>query len=397
MLEVVSRPTPTAAGLLAALILTLGPSSALADSDPPAVRLDTIRHRIRVTRIATQLQHPWSLAFLPNGDILVTERPGRLRIIRQGVLDPTPIAGVPEVHHRFDGGLLDVAVHPQFAITQLIYLTYARAGTQGATVALARGRFDGTALHDVQEIFVADAWSTTDVQYGSRLAFGRDGTLFMSIGERNQRERAQMLTDHAGTIIRIRDDGSVPDDNPFVGQADSRPEIYSYGHRNVQGLAIHPYTGALWASEHGPQGGDEVNLVMPGKNYGWPLATLGRDYNGDAISDAWDLPGTERPKVFWSPSIGISGMTFYTGRRLGSWMGDLFVAGLAARGLQRVMLADTALYGREALLNELRVRIRDVREGPDELLYVVTDEDAGELLRLEPDDEPGDDESSPHA
>jgi glucose/arabinose dehydrogenase len=264
-------------------------------------------------------------------------------------------------------------------------------------VALSRGRFDGTYLHDVQDIFVADAWSTTDVQYGSRIAFGRDGTLFMSVGERNQRERAQRLTDHAGTIIRIRDDGSVPDDNPFVGQADSRPEIYSYGHRNVQGLAIHPYTGALWANEHGPQGGDEVNLVMPGKNYGWPLATLGRNYDGDAISDAWDLPGMVRPVVFWSPSIGVSGLTFYTGRRLGSWMGDMFVGGLAARSLQRVMLADTALYGREALLDALRVRIRDVREGPDELLYVVTDEDAGELLRLEPDEEHGDEESAPHA
>ena len=388
------------AGLLAAVLLFPHYSFARqsgGDDTPRSVTLDTARHRIRVTSIATQLEHPWSLAFLPNGDILVSERPGRLRIIRNGVLDPTPIAGVPDVHHHRHGGLLDLAVHPEFVTNQLVYFTYSRASSQGATVVLARGRFDGIALHNVEDIFVADAWSLTDVHYGSRIAFGRDGTLFMSIGERNERERAQTLTDHAGTIIRIRDDGSVPDDNPFVGLADSRPEIYSYGHRNVQGLAIHPLTGALWANEHGPQGGDEVNLVMPGKNYGWPLVSLGREYQGDPISDAWDLPGLERPLVFWSPSIGISGMAFYTGRRLGAWMGDLFVGGLAGRSLQRVMLVDTASYGRETLLTDLRLRIRDVREGPDELLYVVTDEDSGELLRLEPDDEPGEEEPEPHA
>jgi glucose/arabinose dehydrogenase len=299
------------------------------------------------------------------------------------------------VHHHRHGGLLDVAVHPQFATNHLLYFTYARAGSPGATVALARGRFDGAALHDIEDIFIADAWSITDVHYGSRIVFGRDGTLFMSIGERNERERAQTLADHAGTIIRIHDDGSVPADNPFVGVADTLPEIYSYGHRNVQGLAIHPQTGALWANEHGPQGGDELNLVMPGKNYGWPLVSLGREYQGNPISDAWDLPGLERPLVFWSPSIGISGMTFYTGRRLGSWVGDLFVGGLASRSLQRVMLVDTASYGREAFLAELGVRIRDVREGPDELLYVLTDEDAGELLRLEPADEPDEGEEAP--
>jgi glucose/arabinose dehydrogenase len=354
--------------------------------------VDTALHRVRVTRIATHLEHPWSLAFLPGGDILVTERPGRLRIIRNGVLDPVPIAGVPDVHHYRDGGLLDIAVHPQFASNRLLYFTYSRAGSQGATVALARARFDGTVLHDVTDIFVADAWSTTDVQYGSRITFGHDGTLFMSIGDRNQRERAQALTDHAGTIIRLRDDGSVPDDNPFLGIVDARPEIYSYGHRNVQGLAIHPYSGVLWADEHGPLGGDEVNLVTGGKNYGWPRVSLGREYNGAPISDAWDLPGMERPLLFWSPSIGISGMTFYTGRRFAGWTGDLFVGGLAGRNLQRIMLADTAPYGYEALLGDLHARIRDVREGPDELLYVVTDEDAGEILRLEPDDEPADTE-----
>jgi len=356
-----------------------------------------MKGRVRVTRIATQLEHPWSLAFLPNRDILVTERPGRLRIVRDGVLDPTPIAGVPEVHSHLHGGLLDIALHPDFARNQLLYFTYATKGDAGATVALARARFDGTSLQGLETIFVADAWSFTDVQYGSRIAFGHDGTLFMSIGERNERKRAQTLTDHAGTIVRIRDDGSVPDDNPFVGSAGSRPEIYSYGHRNVQGLAVHPATGVLWANEHGPQGGDELNVVEPGRNYGWPLVSLGREYNGDPISETWDLPGMERPFVFWSPSIGISGMAFYNGQRLGSWMGDVFVGGLAGRTLQRVMLTDTSSYGREPLLNDLHLRIRDVREGPDELLYVVTDEDAGELLRIEPDDDGGGEEiPEPH-
>lgn len=400
MIPIASTFALVLAGPVAVVLLAADRSfadQAYGNNAPSLVTLDTAQHRIRVTRVATRLDHPWSVAFLPNGDILVTERPGRLRIIRDGVLDPTPIAGVPEVHSHLDGGLLDLAVHPQFATNHLVYFTYARAGTGGATVALARGRFDGVALEDVQDIFVADAWSTTDVHYGSRIVFDRDGTLFMSIGERNERERAQIRTDHAGTIVRLRDDGSVPDDNPFVGVADSRPEIYSYGHRNVQGLAIHPHTGALWANEHGPQGGDEVNLVMPGKNYGWPLVSLGREYNGNPVSEAWDLQGVERPLVFWSPSIGISGMAFYTGRRFGSWTGDLLVGGLAGRSLQRVMLVDTASFGREALLTDLRVRIRDVRQGPDEFLYVVTDEDAGELLRLEPDDEPGEDNPQPQA
>lgn len=400
MTQIAPRPVSVIAVLTAAA-LSFSTASfarhAAGDDTMRSATFDTMRHRIRVTSIATGLEHPWSLAFLPNGDILVSERPGRLRIVRNGVLDPTPIAGVPEVHHHRDGGLLDVAVHPQFVSNHYVYFTYVRANAQGATVALARGRFDGSALQGVEDIFIADAWSRSDVQYGSRIAFSRDGTLFLSIGERNERERAQTLTDHAGTIVRLRDDGTIPDDNPFVGLANARPEIYSYGHRNVQGLAIHPQTGALWANEHGPQGGDELNLVMPGKNYGWPLVSLGRGYQGEPISDAWDLPGLERPLVFWSPSIGISGMTFYTGRRFGSWVGDVFVGGLAARSLQRVMLVDNASYGREALLTDLGVRVRDVREGPDELLYVVTDEDAGELLRLEPADESGTDTAEPHA
>lgn len=351
--------------------------------EPSAPVFETALERIRVITVAQGLEHPWSLAFLPNGDILVTERVGRLRVVRDGSLDPLPVPGVPPVHAHLHGGLLDVALHPTFATNRLIYFTYTTTGERGATVALARARFDGHRLSEVQDVFVADAWSTTDVNFGSRIAFGRDGMLYMSIGERNERHRAQDLSDHAGSIVRIRDDGTVPDDNPFVARSGSRPEIYSYGHRNVQGLAIDPETGSLWANEHGPQGGDEVNVVLPGSNYGWPLASLGRDYTGDPIAMSPCAPETEQPLLFWTPSIGVSGMTFYTGQRFGSWMGNLFVGALSGHQLQRVLLAGMSPYGREPLLIELGLRIRDVREGPDEFLYIVTDEDAGALLRIE--------------
>jgi aldose sugar dehydrogenase len=346
---------------------------------------DTADQRIRVVTIVEGLEYPWSLAFLPDGDMLVTERVGRLRIVRQGVFDPQPIAGVPTVHFHEHGGLLDVAAHPRFADNRLVYLTYSRAGERGATVALARGRLDGARLTDVQDVFTADAWSASDLQFGSRIAFSGDGTLYMSIGDRNERHRAQDLADHAGTIIRIRDDGRVPDDNPFVRHPYARPEIYSFGHRNVQGLAIHPGTGALWASEHGPYGGDEVNVILPGKNYGWPLSTFGREYDGAPISSSPCAPDTNPPFVFWVPSIGTSGMTFYSGKQFSSWVGNLFVGALAERKVQRVTYTDAGPYGHESLLATLGYRIRDVREGPDGLLYVATD-GAGRILRIEPAD-----------
>jgi glucose/arabinose dehydrogenase len=276
---------------------------------------------------------------------------------------------------------MDVALHPNFGENNLIYLTYSKPGERGATVAVARGRIDGAALADVHDIFVADAWSPWDLQFGSRIIFGWDGSLFVSIGDRNERERAQDLSDHAGTILRLRDDGSAPDDNPFVGRAGRRPEIYSYGHRNVQGLAIHPETGALWASEHGPRGGDEVNVVLPGRNYGWPLATFGREYTGEVISTPCH-EGTEQPLVFWTPSIGSSGMMFYTGYRIPAWRGNLFVAATSGRQVQRLIFTEAGPYGHEPLLVELGQRVRDVRQGPDGLVYAVTD--AGTILRVEP-------------
>jgi glucose/arabinose dehydrogenase len=345
----------------------------------------TISQPIRVIPFVKGLAAPWSLAFLPNGDMLVTEKVGRLRIVRDGVLDANPIAGVPQVWAMGHGGLLEVAVHPRFDENRFVYLTYAKAGEKGNTTALARGRFDGKALTDVQDLFVADAWSTGNAHFGSKLAFGRDGTLYMTVGERNDRDRAQNTGDHAGKVLRLRDDGSVPADNPFVGRAGVRPEIYSYGHRNQQGLSVHPETGDLWATEHGPQGGDELNLIRPGRNYGWPVTTFGREYNGNLITNRTWQEGMEPPVTIWVPSLGLSGMAFYTGDQLPGWKESLFVGGLSGLQLHRVVFSEGGPQGRETLLADLKLRIRDVRQGPDGLLYLATDANpGGVILRIEP-------------
>lgn len=348
---------------------------------------------IRVVPVARGLSHPWSLAFLPDGSMLVTEREGRLRIIRNGVLDPTPVSGVPKVFARVLGGLLDVALHPGFAQNRIIYLAYAKAGDNNnlSTTALARGRLDGTALTDVKEIFVANTWSKSNTNYGGRLAFDRAGFLYLTIGERQEQQRAQDTNDHGGKVVRLRDDGSVPSDNPFVGRAGYQPELYTLGHRSPQGLAMNPATGALWENEHGPLGGDELNILQPGKNYGWPLVTFGTDYDGTKISDAATRADLESPFVYWVPSIAISGLTFYTGDRFPQWKGNVFVGAMFAgrsRGtghIQRIVINEAGRpINREPMLAELRQRIRDVRQGPDGLLYLLTDEDDGMVLRLEP-------------
>jgi aldose sugar dehydrogenase len=347
-----------------------------------ASTFETTAGRVHAVAVASGLSVPWSLAFLPNADILVTERDGRLRVVRQGRLDPRPILGVPDVQASGHGGLLDIAVHPDFVHNSLVYLTYTKSGERGMTVAVLRGRLEATRLSDVQDILVAEAWGRWDLQFGSRLAFGWDRSLFVSIGDRNERHRAQDLSDHAGTILRLQDDGGVPDDNPFVGRAGFRPEIYSYGHRNVQGLAIHPVTGAVWASEHGPQGGDEVNEVFPGANYGWPLATFGKDYMGEIISPPHH-EGTVQPRMLWVPSIGTGGMMFYVGDKFPKWSGNLFVAATSGRQIQRLFFTEAGTLGREDLLAELGQRVRDVQEGPDGLIYAVTD--AGLVLRIQPE------------
>jgi glucose/arabinose dehydrogenase len=397
------RPTPNSqtvrASLWVVLALAVGSISASAQaprsSPPPPTLPQTFFSSdlpIRVVPVATGLSHPWSLAFLPDGSMLVTEREGRLRIIRNGVLDPTPIAGTPRVFSRVLAGLLDVALHPRFAENRTIYLSYSKAREDNlSATALARGVFDGTSLKDVKEIFVANSWSKSNTNFGGRIAFDREGLLYLTVGERQEQDRAQKADDHSGKVLRLRDDGSVPPDNPFVGKAGYLPEIYSLGHRSPQGLALNPATGAIWENEHGPLGGDELNIILPGKNYGWPLVTFGTDYDGKKISDATWRADLEAPYVYWVPSIAISGLAFYTGDRFPTWKGNAFVGAMFAgrtRGtghIQRIVINEAGRpINREPLLTELRQRIRDVRQGPDGLLYVLTDEDAGMVLRIEP-------------
>jgi glucose/arabinose dehydrogenase len=353
---------------------------------------ETADLKIRVEKIADGLANPWSIAWLPNGDLLITERPGRLRVFRNGALDPEPIAGVPEVRVTILGGLLEVLPHPRFAQNQTLYLTYAKGGEgNSATTALARARLDGKALKDLREIFVAENWSTSPTNFGGRMVFGRDGMLYLAVGERQEQDRAQDTMLHGGKVLRLDENGKAPSDNPFVGKSGYLPEIYSVGHRSPQGLAVHPTTGDLWENEHGPLGGDEINIVRAGLNYGWPLVTFGKNYDGTPVSDANTRQGYEPPFMFWVPSIAISGLSFYTGDKLAAWTGNAFVGSMmegrtrATGHVQRITFAENGQpIQREPILGQLRQRIRDVRPGPDGLLYVLTDQNPGVLLRIEP-------------
>ena len=369
--------------------------------------------RIKVSVVTKGLSHPWSMAWLPNGDMLITERGGQLRIIRNGVLDPTPIAGVPKVQAGGTSGLLDIALHPKFATNGLVYMAYntskpavaptgqapaapPAAGGRGGgpasvySTGLARGRFDGKALVDVQQIFVAEPYMALSGGDASRLLFAPDGTLFMSSSHHRDEKGPQDPMNDAGKILRLNDDGTIPKDNPFVGKAGYRPEIYSIGHRTVLGLGFHPTTGALWETENGPQGGDEVNIIQAGKNYGWPLVTYGHDYDGTPLNERPIPQGMVLPMVFWVPSITTSGITFYSGDKLAAWKGNLFVGSMTVGRvggtghLQRIVFNEKGEQRRESLLADLHQRIRDVRQGPDGLLYLLTDEDAGALLKIEP-------------
>lgn len=352
---------------------------------------DTAEHaKVRVTVLTRGLSHPWAIAFMPDGRLLVTERPGRLRFIRDGVLDPQPISGVPAVRTDGNGGLMDVALHPRFSENQLVYLTYTKPGGNGrGAPALARGRLDGHALVDVRDLVVTEAFEGNSGLNG-RVVFGRDGMAYMSTGG-NTGKVSQDPMSLRGKILRLADDGSVPKDNPFVGRPGYRPEIYTLGHRNTLGLIVHPDTGALWNHENGPNGGDEVNIISRGRNYGWPTISFGRDYPGPRISEHPTQEGMETPLVVWLPAIAVAGMTVYTGNKFPAWKGNLLVGSLREGGipgtghLQRVVFnAKTEEIRRESMLRELRQRIREVRQGPDELLYLLTDEDDGALLRIEP-------------
>jgi glucose/arabinose dehydrogenase len=356
-----------------------------------AQEVETVGPKVRVVPMFKGLENPWSLTFLPNGDMLITEKPGRLRIARKGTLDPQPIAGVPAVWAVGQGGLLEVLPHPRYSENQYIYLTYSKpcAAEKAATTALARGKFDGKALTEVKDLFVADNCNTGNPHYGSKLAWGRDGMLYMTIGERGDRNRSQNTASHGGKLLRLREDGTAAPDNPFVGKEGYKPEIYTYGHRNAQGLAFHPETGVLWSHEHGPQGGDELNIIVAGKNYGWPVASYGREYapNGDKVSALPTREGIEEPITIWVPSIGISGMIFYTGDKFPQWKGNILVGGLSGLSVHRIGFSEKGgLLGREAMLGTVRQRIRDVRQGPDGNIYLAVDANPGGILRVEPAD-----------
>jgi len=353
------------------------------------------QHKIRVSVVVKGLEHPWSLAFLPDGSMLVAERPGRLRLVRDvtgnAQLDSRPITGVPAVRLIGNSGLMDVTLHPRFAENKLVYLTYNKPGpNKQIATALARGRLENGALSGVKDIFVAD-WLPEDANgYNSRIAFGRDGMLYVSNGASNS-DSAQDPKSHRGKIMRLRDDGTVPPDNPFVGRTGYRPEIYSMGHRNTLGLMVDPVTGALWNNENGPNGGDEINIILPGKNYGWPIASYGRKYEGPRVSEVPWREGVEQPLVFWVPSIAVAGMAVYTGDRFPAWKNNVFVGSMrtgeipGTGHLERIVFNDkTEELRRETMLTELHQRIREVRQGPDGLLYLLTDEDAGALLKIEP-------------
>jgi glucose/arabinose dehydrogenase len=387
------------------------PSPALPDS--PMVYETALVRPIRI--VATKgLNQPWSMAFLPDGAILVTERPGRLRIVRNGVLDPNPIAGLPEdIQAQGLAGLMDVQLHPKFADNKLVYITYhkkatpapgaaaspagGRGGGPAGIITLARARWDGTRLVDVKDLF-----SAIPSGNASRIVFGRDGMIYMSVGygDPPQANQGNPDPEHmppqdpmnlAGKTLRLKDDGTVPSDNPFVGRAGYRPEIYTMGHRNILGLAVHPATGAIWSVENGPNGGDEVNELAPGRNYGWPIVGNGRFYLGPRVSVDPYRAGMEPPVVYWVPAIAPSGLTFYTGDKFPQWNNNLFVGGMRqgevprSGHLERIDFNDKwEELHRESMLRELQNRVRDVRQGLDGFLYVLTAENDGALLRIEP-------------
>jgi aldose sugar dehydrogenase len=337
----------------------------------------------RVVTVAEGLEHPWGMAFLPGGDILVTERPGRLRLVRDGDLVDEPVPGVPDVAAGGQGGLLDVALHPGFDSNRWVYLTYSKSDSGERTTAIARGRFDGERLTDVEEIYEADAWGDTDQHFGSRIAFDASGYLFVTIGDRGEMDEAQNLENDQGTVLRLHDDGSIPADNPFAGDGNANGAIWAYGVRNIQGLAFHPQTGELWAAEHGPLGGDEINVIEEGRNYGWPEITYGVNYDGSVISEDTHREGMEQPVHHWDESPAVSGLTLYTRSELGPWTGNVFTGGLSGRQLVRLDFDGHEVRDSETLLEGLEHRIRDVRTGPDGFLYLLVDSSDAPMLRLE--------------
>ena len=339
----------------------------------------------RVVKITDGLEHPWGMAFLPDGRMLVTERPGRLRIVENGHLLSQPVEGLPFIEAYGQGGLLDVVLHPDYINNGWVYLSYAGTDDTGTGTEVGRGKLQGNRLVQWQTLFRLQPKSDAGRHFGSRLVFDREGYLYITVGDRGARHRAQILDDHAGSMIRLHDDGRIPEDNPFVGHAFANPEIYSYGHRNPQGAVLHPKTGKLWIHEHGPQGGDEINIIKPAVNYGWPVISYGEEYGTDIpVGEGTHKAGMEQPVYYWVPSIAPSGMAFYNADKFPQWQGDLFVGSLKFRLLVRLELDGEKIIREERLLQGRLGRIRDVRVGPDGYLYLLTDASNGKLVRLEP-------------
>lgn len=392
-------------GRVCTLILILElltPSKALSQtsnsSDGIGEIYESSRHDFRVVTVVEGLENPWSIAWLPTGEMLVTERPGRLRIIVDDELQPEPILGWPQVYkERGQGGFMDVVVHPEFSINRWLYLSYGKANADGSegTTTVVRGRLEGNRVVNVQEIFESKAWGDNNNHFSGRMAFDLDNYLFLAVGDRMvtpdllEEHPSQSLKNHMGAFVRLHDDGSVPSDNPFVGKSGALPEIWSYGHRNMQGLTVDPETGTVWANEHGPRGGDELNMIVRGGNYGWPLLSYGVHYSGEVFTTETSRDDMESPRFAWIPSIGISGLMIYTGDQFPWWHGNVFVGGLVGEQLVRVTLdSRKSVISTEKLLEGVLGRIREIRGGPDGFIYLTNENRAGDRLsnifRLEP-------------
>lgn len=357
-------------------------TAAVPASDVVLERVESDAATFRVVRLMEDLEHPWAVAWLPDGRMLVTERPGRLLLVDGDEVEE--VAGLPAISPQNQGGLLDVALHPSYDETGWIYLTYSGRDDDGYGTILVRAQLDGATLTNLEELYRQQPFVSGGRHFGSRILFPGDGTLMFSIGDRGKRSPAQDRSNSIGTVIRLTLDGTVPPDNPFVDVDGVRPEIYSYGHRNIQGMILHPETGDIWAHEHGPRGGDELNWIRPGINYGWPEITYGREYATNRNIGGFEAEGMEQPVTYWDPSIAPSGLAVYTGDRFPGWTGNLFVGALAHQKIQRVVLEGRTVARQETLLENELGRIRDVRTGPDGFLYVLTDASDGALYRLEP-------------
>lgn len=369
-------PTTFSALLAGALFLISAGASAQTYS--------TDHHRFQLQTVVSGLANPWSMAFLPNDEILITERPGQLRRVVDGRLIDRPVTGLPEITASGQGGLLDIALHPDFTNNRWLYFSYSHGNNQGLTTRLARAQYHDGQLSNVEILFDAAPRLSGGRHFGSRIVFDDHGYLYLTVGDRGQQNRAQDLSSHMGTTVRLHDDGSVPNDNPFVNRTNALPEIYTYGNRNPQGLTLHPESRRVWQTEHGPRGGDEINLIQAGLNYGWPEVTHGINYNGTPITDLTDKEGMESPLLHWTPSIAPSGLAIYTGDVFPQWQGDLFTGALAGQKIQRVRFDGTEVVEQEDMLTSFNTRIRDIRNGPDGTLWLLTDEGNGRLLRMVP-------------